>query len=463
MSRFYFRLMFALSLILVRTTGACQTSTPASGEITVQLIQGLDSAANSSGTSEGRIIKSTSAALSIGSRVLLGVVADSPNDGFIVKLLRLEVGGKLVPAASSDVVAAPDFYNRAQEKLRARGLPPDAVKGAHVFLPEKMIVRFTLAPLHEAEDPAHRTLPNGIASRHDAPSAMAGWKLTKTAMGPEAILRGEYDAEGKHGPALLAIGCTTATSYTSGINANSLIMQLRLSKSAVNFDYSNIVMEGGSDNDFARSQLGSQPEIHIDVSADQVGDAPIAPFDLGYEVPDKRKVIDATDTSLKLTIWPPDKPQPQMSVTFKLPADASAMQAMAHPCLVALEQQAAKIDADNKLSTVLECPVVEGKSLVSTKILVGTSRKELEMDADSEATGWALPKATKAHVRPKLVAVCQYGEPGNSSQKKTIEVTRELAIPARADYCQRSHKTTGDIETFSCTKTVAVSSDTPRH
>ena len=166
---------------------------------------------------------------------------------------------------------------------------------------------------------------------------------------------------------------------------------------------------------FATS-LATRPRS-ISTYPDNVGEGPVAPFDLGYETPDIRKVIDATDTTLKLTVWPPDKPQALMVATFKLPSDETAMQRTAHPCLEQRERQDQEASAKEKLATVLQCPNVEGKALVKTVILVGPNRK------DSRWTFFGgnelgLAEGDKDSRRPKLTAVCQYGEPGYSTAVK---------------------------------------------
>lgn len=136
-----------LSTILLSGALLAQTPAPTSGEITVQLIQGLDSASNPRGMSQGKVTRSTNAAVPVGSPAVMAVAADPASGGYTVLLLRLGLNGAMVPVASSNVETAPDFFNKTQEKLRARNQPQDAAKGSRVFLPERMIVRFTLAPV----------------------------------------------------------------------------------------------------------------------------------------------------------------------------------------------------------------------------------------------------------------------------------------------------------------------------
>ena len=170
--------LIALVAFSSLATFNAQSPAPTSGELTVQLTQGLDSATNPKAMSQGRVTRSTNPAVPVGSSVLMGLSSDPVNGGYTVILLRLGINGAMVPAASSDVEAAPDFFNKAQERLRAKGQPQDAVKGTRVFLPEKMIVRFTLAapppPRPATPNPATTPVPvqTRVVPRHPAPSVV---------------------------------------------------------------------------------------------------------------------------------------------------------------------------------------------------------------------------------------------------------------------------------------------------
>ena len=142
MLRFRF-VVSVLPLLLIGVLSPCQTSAPTTGEVTIRLTQGLDSAKDPAAASEGRVTKSTNPAVPVGTSVMVQVAKEGSS--FTTKLLTMTLSGKAVPANSSEVVAAPDFFNKAQERLRAPGQPQDAVAGSHVFLPERMIIRMTLA------------------------------------------------------------------------------------------------------------------------------------------------------------------------------------------------------------------------------------------------------------------------------------------------------------------------------
>ena len=162
-----------LSIIFTSVSLPAQVSPQATGEITVRLTQGLDSAADANGISHGKVTKSSNPFVPVGTSVTMGINADPASGGFVVKLTEFAVNGKTVPANSSDVVAAPDFLNKALEKTRAQGQPQDAVRGRHVFLPQNMIVRFTLA----------EPVPNAPAARavHSGPTVMTP---TSPSVGP---------------------------------------------------------------------------------------------------------------------------------------------------------------------------------------------------------------------------------------------------------------------------------------
>jgi hypothetical protein len=159
---FQMRKTCAMFMLMAGSGLLCQVAPPTSGEITVKLTQGLDSSADPNGISQGRVTKSTNPVVPVGTNVTMSVVADSGSGGYIVKLTDLAINGKTIAASSSDIVAAPDFFNKALEKTRAQGQPQDAVKGRRVFLPQNMIVRFTLAEPSAAGSTPQATASNRV-------------------------------------------------------------------------------------------------------------------------------------------------------------------------------------------------------------------------------------------------------------------------------------------------------------
>lgn len=70
-----------------------QTAGQTSGEITVQLVQGFDSALNPKAVSQGRVIKTPTMAVPVGAQVLVRVQANAEHGGYTVKLLQIDKGG----------------------------------------------------------------------------------------------------------------------------------------------------------------------------------------------------------------------------------------------------------------------------------------------------------------------------------------------------------------------------------
>jgi hypothetical protein len=140
--------------VLVPSLASAQTSGPTSGEITVQLTQGLDSATNPRGLSQGVVTKSSNPAIPVRTAVIAGLASDPVNGGYTAKLVALNINGRTYPAASSSVALAPDVLSKLPPFLRGQAHNENAVSGAHVFLPEKTFVQFTLM-----EPPAKPTAP----------------------------------------------------------------------------------------------------------------------------------------------------------------------------------------------------------------------------------------------------------------------------------------------------------------
>ncbi len=114
-----------------------------SGEVTVQMVQGLNSAANPRGISQGNVTASTNPAIPVNSTAVVGIAVDAGSGGFTARVLQLRINGQPLRAASSAAILAPDRVSKVLEFGR-KG-PKDSASGAYVFLPERTIVRFTLA------------------------------------------------------------------------------------------------------------------------------------------------------------------------------------------------------------------------------------------------------------------------------------------------------------------------------
>ena len=144
---------------------SCSTAaSPSSGDITVRLTDGLDSATEKVGDySEAVVTRSTITAVPAGSQAIVQLVADAKAAGFGMQLQQLRVGSTVMCTASSSAALAGGWTARMNNKLRVPGAPRDAVSGAHVFVPESTDVLFTLTapPAAPPEGPAQEAAGQG--------------------------------------------------------------------------------------------------------------------------------------------------------------------------------------------------------------------------------------------------------------------------------------------------------------
>ena len=125
---------------------ACSTAgSPSSGNITVRMTDGLDSASQKPGDySEAVVTRSTIAAVPSGSQAIVQLVTDATAGGFGMQLQQIRVGSKVMCTASSSAALAGGWAARMNNTLRVPGAPRDAVGGARVFVPETTDIAFTL-------------------------------------------------------------------------------------------------------------------------------------------------------------------------------------------------------------------------------------------------------------------------------------------------------------------------------
>lgn len=155
------RLKAVFILIAALTATSVPAQVPASGEITVQLVQGLDSATNPRGMSQGVVMKSSNPAIASGSTVMVGLGSDPINGGYTAKLVAIVINGQPTPAASSAVVLTPNLLNKFGPFVQ-RGQTQSAVSGTHVFLPTKTRIDLTLTePPAQAAGPAAQARSDG--------------------------------------------------------------------------------------------------------------------------------------------------------------------------------------------------------------------------------------------------------------------------------------------------------------
>ena len=441
----FVKVVATLALLLIYFGAASgQAAGPTTGEITVQLVQGIDSSVNPNGKSEGRVTKSTNPAVPVGSTALLGLSSDPINGGYTVQLMRLGIRGTFVPAASSAVVLAPDIFNKMLEKTRAPGQAQDAVTGTRVFLPGKMIVRLTLAEPAQtaARQQSPESTPREIAEDSRPPVSTPAWRMlppdtsNPNEAAHSAALAGVAQANGRRGPAGLTLGCTSGHYAGSAETYARLPVNLRVQTSMAAF------MNRPGYHDFSCQGDGAtgSPSVYVTVAGQSLsvrnacfdGDkpnSPVAPIEFGLSFEDAliRHIADSRGGELVVRFRESASSSDDLVARFPLPDQAPAVQQMIAPCLDLLAAEYKK----ERDSVVLECPIVEQKALSNVAVLTGPMLKPLAPDGENDiGTVWDIPRATKAHpVRPKVVLACTYSDEAGTTEKKV------LPIPATAVRC----------------------------
>lgn len=266
--------------------------------------------------------------------------------------------------------------------------------------------------------------------------------------GMKALLIGTANVGGQTQPALLTVSCTKGVSPDAYPPfAASADVQVR--PELVTFDTGYMEDKSAFHDNAGRSQLGTLPEIHIDIDA-QNTDKGVRVFGLSYDEPDLKDMIWAAGSALKVTLMPEtaEKGSPLIA-QFHLPADGAGVQSMMSSCFESLETKERK----ERAKDVVSCPVVQNKVLKDMKVLVGPAGKELETDPDSDQIkNWVLPIATKAKAPLKLVLACFYGEPGYRRDPKEVLEKRVLPIPATATGCVIAQDSTENRNHGECTR-----------
>ena len=438
---------FLVSLFVFSCFGAlrAQAPSPTSGEITVQLVQGLDSSVNPKAMSQGRVTKTTNPAVPVGSTALLGLSSDPINGGYTVKLMRLGINGQLVTATSSEVALAPDFFNKMLEKTRAKGQPQDTASGTRVFLPEKMLVRLTLA-VPSAETavgrPDTESTP-GKAAGTVRPPATPVWRtLPSDTNDPNSnahsvAIAGTAEGGGRRGPAALKLGCTYGHYANSKEPHASLPVSLRIPTSMTAFmskpGYGDFTCEGdGATGSFSvYTEVGGQPVAARSACFDgERSTNPAAPIELRlvYEDAVVKQIADSQEGELVVHFREKAGSPDDLVARFPLPEQAPSVQQMIAPCLDLLAAQHKK----ELESIVVACPVVDGATLSEVGVLTGPAMRKAATDPENDiGLVWVLPRITKAHpVRPKLTLSCTYKNAAGTVADKKL-----LPIPAAAVEC----------------------------
>ena len=446
-------------LVLLFTTTClgrlpAQALGPTSGEITVQLTQGLDSATNPRAMSEGRVTKSTNPAVPVGSSALMELKSDSINGGYTVTLQRLGINGQMVPAASSDVVAAPDFFNKAQERLRAQGQPQDSVKGTRVFLPQRMIVRFILAaPVAEvAKQPQHRedARPSSATGPKDwvldtLPEVGATGQDVRQAA---AILEGTSTIKGRTSKAFLVMHCDFPTTDYPSL----LPLEAILGGTDEMLDAPGAPGQPVDVSAFALSTLGGAGPVPVNaIGQNRTTGARIRFF---YEASAINQIVNAQEEVLRLALSSGQASVPdEVVATFKLPVSNTAVKNKMTPCLATRIAQAEAQEAKK----IAFCPAKADMLLTNADLSYTSSGKSVKTDNYNEMDGgasWKLPAPTAAHPSRGLVLTCMYSSASNNSGQQTPakDVTVKVPVPASARYCEWQVHKNDALTTAFCTK-----------
>ena len=160
------RLILSVVILCSSGTLVAQLPGPASGDVTLRLIQGVDSAVPMHAISQGTVTESTNPDIHVGSTGAAQLVTE-PDGGSSVQLVRLLMNGQAFRVASSSAVFAPDHAPSFLEKGRWAKY---STSGSHVFLPQNTLVRFTLAALPgQGTAPASPNNPSAVRSSIAAP------------------------------------------------------------------------------------------------------------------------------------------------------------------------------------------------------------------------------------------------------------------------------------------------------
>jgi hypothetical protein len=443
MGLFRLRVFTAIAVSLICTDVLfSQTPAPTSGEITVQLTQGLDSAANLEGISQGKVTKSTNPSVPLGSTAMLGLGSDPVNGGYTVKLLRLGISGQMIPAASSDVVTAPDFINKMKEKTRAKGLPQDAASGTRVFLPELMIVRFTLTT-PSVEKATQRERPQPAE-----PQAPKGWKIDKLPeigssgqdiMQTAATLRGQTILNGKTSGAILVMHCDFPTKDFPG----QLPLETILGGTDEMFNAPGAPGAFVDISEFTSSRLGT---ADIPVNANAVNRTTGARLRFFYDASDLEQIVNGAGQRLRLSVSSGSSSSPTAVATFALPTDNTPVKEVMSSCLQKSASNAQVLQA----KTVASCPGKDGKILDSVDLKYADTGKEVRGDMNEDDNGgiWKLASIIKGRPVRKTVMTCSYRDSGTPQGSPTTDKLN-VPVPAAARMCEFNvHKNEAHSEGF---------------
>lgn len=403
--------LFIVLLVFLATAGVvtAQIAGPTSGELTVQLVQGLDSATDPKGMSQGTVMKSTNKAIRYGSPVIVGLASDPINGGYTAKLLSITINGQTLRAASVKVgpgISLPGFMTKASK---------ESYSGTHVFLPEKTWVKFTLTePAPEAVTPSVTTAPA-------APEPKV-WKLMQVdeikspgnvIKQTGAMLQGTASSGGHTSSAFLVMHCDFPTSDYPKLLPMEVILSPALGSQFPIPGVPVDVSEG------ATSQLGDAVPIGVNANGqDWTSGTRIRVF---YELPDMKDIIAAAGQNLQLSM--------QTQASFALPADNGPIKQLMQACIQRSEADAAAQQAQ----LLASCPTKPGEVLHDVSVTyVGTGKEVKNSTTETgEETNWQIPGPAKGQTPRKTAMTCTYdkGDAAGTTEKLVV------SLPSTARSC----------------------------
>ena len=286
-----------------------------SGQITVQLVQGLDSAADPNAMSKGTVTQSSNPLIPAGSFAFVKIKPGPAASGYSANLVFLQINGRTIAAASSSVILTSHSNTGAS--------PRDSASGTRVYLPANTLIDLTLT------DASRLTSPAAAAPVQTAPSvppetAVSTWQQSNFPYGKAVSLEGRGNSSLGSGDVQLVVSCSTTNLLSSTVLIPGPLMTYPANDYANTTTYDPIPKLG-------RFQVGTGPEVKFLVDANAGDDSP---HKLTIDIPDSFYRADLAGKTVKIALLPPLKNQDQHVVLdFAIPSDASPLLAVARPCL----------------------------------------------------------------------------------------------------------------------------------
>ena len=430
-------IFYAASFLCCSVHG--QVSAPISGEITVRLIEGLDSATSQPGTASHAIVtKSTNPSVSKNAQAVVQLGVDPSTGTLSAQLVQITVAGKNLKTASSKAVLSGGLIpglNGALNKADKTG-NKTVLAGPHVFIPANTVVQFTLADLGtQAAVSAQQAKQQ--APEVTSPSGPNVWKpvtipeSTESMAGNGMTIEGAASSGAKRGRVHLQVSC-----YTKGYNATSISVSPALFGRTPD-DYGEAEENHAT---VAHFKIGDTASQDVSFSVDKKLNS--TSLILGLSLPDEFYTARYAGQAVAVSFLSPDGKAVVLDASFTLPIDAGPMTALTAPCIERAKQalaESARQMAEQKAKIVVSCPATKaGKPLDNMRVKVLPSGRIMQGDtSDGAYMEWALDLKKGEHG----VLECNYAPPGKGSAATRIS----LPIPANAVSCESTTDDTGPV------------------